>query len=266
MLPNYMQIWGCARNLGLKTKAWHLRPDHENRRWVADLEELEALVSAKTRLIAICNPNNPTGARLDAALLDGICRIADKVGAWVLADEIYQGSDLDGGETPSIWGRYERALVTNSLSKAYGLPGLRLGWIVGAPGMVDDCWARHDYTTIGPSALSDLIARRALAPDLRTKLLARTRERLTMNYGVISTWLDEHVETLHYIPPAAGAMLYLQYSHPINSSALAARLRDEKSVLIVPGDHYGMDGWDSNASASCWRPSEARAKEVPGLR
>src|SRR5947208_16973080 len=76
---------------------------------------------------------------------------AAEVGAWLLADEVYQGAERDGATTPSFWGSYERVIVVNGLSKAYGLPGLRIGWVVAPPGFSGDAWARHDYTTIGPA-------------------------------------------------------------------------------------------------------------------
>lgn len=243
MVPNYGQIRGLARGFGAQVKEWWLRPDFEQRRWVADLDELEALVTERTKLIAICTPNNPTGRRLSAAELDGICRIAERHGAWILSDEIYIGSDLDGETTPTIWGRYDRTVVTNSLSKAYGLPGLRLGWIVAPAETAADFWMHHDYTTISPGALSDLVATRALHPEHRERLLARTRAHLGSTYARIAAWLDRHAESLRYIPPDAGAMLYLHYDHPIGSLELVERLRVEKSVLVVPGDHYDMDGW-----------------------
>jgi hypothetical protein len=243
MLPNYMQLWGIVRALGAEARGWSLVPDHEAGRWTVDLAALEELVTPRTKLIALCNPNNPTGARVEARELDAICALAERVGAWVLADEIYQGSDLDGATTPSVHGRGERVVVTNSLSKTYGLPGLRLGWLVGPDDVVEAAWARHDYTTIAPNALSDRLARHALEPGVRARLLARTRALLTRNYGVLAAWLARNADRLTYFPPAAGAMLYLHYAHPIGSSALAERLRVEQGVLLVPGDHYGMDGW-----------------------
>lgn len=243
MLPNYMQLWGIARAIGAQTRAWNLIPDGEANRWRVDLAALEKLVTPRTKLIAICNPNNPTGARVGAAELDAICAIADRAGAWVLSDEIYQGSDLDGQSTPSVHGRGERVVITNSLSKTYGLPGLRLGWLVAPREIADAAWARHDYTTIAPSALSDRLATHALEPDVRARLLERTRALLTRNYAVIADWLASHGDSLDFIPPDAGAMIYLHYQHPIGSRELAERLRVEKSVLLVPGEHYGMDAW-----------------------
>jgi hypothetical protein len=241
LLPNYMQTWGVARAFGATIREWRLVEDPQAGRWRADLDALDALVTPRTKMIVICNPNNPTGARLTAADLDGIARAAERVGAWVLSDEIYRGAELDGVETPTMWGRGERVIVTNGLSKAYGLPGLRIGWIVGAPSLVASTWSYHDYITIGPGALSDRMARAALVPARRQRLLERTRGILRANLPVLEDWLRAHGRLFAWTPPEAGAICYVRYQHAINSTELVNRLREQKSVLLVPGDHFGMD-------------------------
>ena len=243
MVPNYGQTLGLAEGFGGVLKPWPLRLSADGSRWCADLDSLKALVNEKTKLVIICNPNNPTGARITAADLDAVCAIAGRVGAWVLSDEIYRGAEIDGVETPSVWGRYDRVIVTSGLSKAYGLPGLRIGWIASTPALVATTWAYHDYTTIGPGTLSDRFARIALQPAMRARILARTRSILTSNLPVIIDWLDAHADRFSYARPEAGAIVYMRYHDPINSTALVDRLRIEKSVLIVPGDHFGMDGY-----------------------
>ena len=246
MTPNYMQTFGISSGFGATVHRWPLLADRTLGRWHPDLEQLDALVSDKTRLILVCTPNNPTGAALEHEELEHICTVASRVGAWVLSDEIYRGVELDGGSSPepsaSIWGRYERTITTNGLSKAYALPGLRIGWVVAPPDLIDSLWSYHDYTTIAPSALSDRLATVALEPARRRQILERNRAILARNYDVVSGWLSQH-ERLQHIPPRAGAMLFLAYDHPVNSSELCDRLRQEENVLVVPGDHYGMDGY-----------------------
>ena len=243
LVPNYMQTWGLVRAFGATVREWPLIEDRDGMRWRPDLDALARVVSDRTRLIIICTPNNPTGARLTADALDAIAAIADRHGAWILSDEVYRGAELDGHETPSMWGRGERVIVTSGLSKAYGLPGLRIGWIAGPPSLVASTWSYHDYTTIAPGALSDRLARVALDPARRPALLERTRTILRTNLPMIEGWLNEHAPAFSWIPPEAGAIVYARYNYRINSTALVTRLRDEKSVLIVPGDHFGMDGY-----------------------
>lgn len=239
MSPNYMQIAGIARSLGAVTRGWPLQADES--RWRPDLDALDSLVTSATKMIVLCNPNNPTGGRCTAAELDEICRIAGRAGAWILSDEIYRGAERDGVETPSVWGRYDRALVTSGLSKAYGLPGLRIGWAVGPPATIEALWGVRDYTSIAPGALSDRLARVALSR--RAEILARTRGIIKANYPVVRKWIEERAPRLTHVAPEAGAIAFVRYRHAINSTALVERLRTERSVLLVPGDHFEMDGY-----------------------
>ena len=238
MTPNYMQGWGLVRGFGGQIKEWKLRL--ENGRWTADTDALATLVTDKTRVILICAPNNPTGARFDAGVLKAVAAAADRVGAWVLSDEIYRGAELDGVESPSIWGMSDRVIVTSGLSKAYGLPGLRIGWIVSSPEFVASTWERHDYVTIAPGAASDLLARMALEPERRARIIARTRRILNENYPVLEAWMKKE-GCFEWATPDAGAICYMKYDLPIDSLAFAERLRDEESVLVVPGAHFGME-------------------------
>jgi len=242
MVPNYMQTWGLARAFGATVREWPLRLTGSPPAWTPDAEALDRLVTPRTRLIVICNPNNPTGARFGEEDLARIVAAARRSDAWLLSDEIYRGAERDGVTTPSVWGRYERVIVTSGLSKAYGLPGLRIGWIVAPPPLVSTLWSYHDYTTISPGALSDALARRALEPARREQLLARTRRILNENYPVVARWLDGHGGLFSYAAPDAGAIVYVRYHHGVNSTELVTRLREQKSVLVVPGDHFGMDG------------------------
>jgi aspartate/methionine/tyrosine aminotransferase len=239
MLPNYMQIWGVAQNHGLKVKTFHLL---EEKGWSPDVAELEAAVTPYTRLIAVCNPNNPTGRILTEAEMDAILACAERVGAWILADEVYRGADrVSDRENPSFYGRYDRVLAVGSMSKAYGLPGLRLGWVVAPPDTIQDIWMRHEYTTISASMLSNKLAAIALSPEVRPRLLERTREYIRRGYPILERWMARHADTFSLTPPDAAAIAFVRYHLDINSSELAQRLRREKSVLIVPGDHFGLD-------------------------
>jgi hypothetical protein len=238
ILPNYQQIWGLIRSFGMVVKEVRLR---EELNWAPDLAELEAAVSPHTRMIVLCNPNNPTGAILTAAEMDAIVRIAAKSGAWILADEIYQGSERSGQTTPTFWGRYDRVIITNGLSKAYGLPGLRIGWIVAPKDIIAKTWSYHDYTTIAPGTLSDSLARIAVSPEGRARCFERTRNICRKNFPLFQSWMESHGALFRMVEPKAGAIAYVRYNLSVNSTVLIERLLKEKSVLVVPGDHFGMD-------------------------
>ena len=115
-------------------------------------------------------------------------RAAKQVGAYLLADEVYLGAEIDRPRTPSFWGMSDRVIVTSGLSKAYGIPGVRIGWIVGPADVVAECWSQHDYITIGPNKISDAVARIAVQPENREKLYARTRAILQHNLPMMREW------------------------------------------------------------------------------
>lgn len=235
LMPSYMQTWGIVQNLGATVKEIPLR--HKNG-WEPLTEDIESAIGPKTKLVVITNPNNPTGHILDPATLETIVRCASAVGAWVLADEVYQGAELSGQTTESLWGSYEKTLVTSSLSKAYGLPGLRIGWVVGPPEFVHNLWERHDYTVICPTPTGDFLAQ--IAINRRDEVLNRTRTILRDNYALLNDWLNGLGGLLDWTPTEAGAICLVQYEGGPEPDDLAERLRVEHNILIVPGNHFSM--------------------------
>jgi len=240
MMPNYMQIWGLLRCFGATVKSFYLKEDLS---WAPDLEELKELVTDRTKLIIITNPNNPTGAILSEKAMEEIINLADKVGAWIIADEIYRGVELNGEITPSFWGKYDKTAVVGGLSKAFGLPGLRIGWIVSSKELVNKLWHYHDYTTIAPSTLSDWLAQIALSPHNREKILERNRKILRKNLSTLISWFEKQGDLFQYIPPKAGAIVFTRYNLNIDSIQLVNKLIHEKSVLIAPGAYFTMEGY-----------------------
>lgn len=236
LLPSYMQTHGLAGAFGARVREVWLR---EERAWQPDPAEIEEAAGDDAGVIVVTNPSNPTGAVLSEEARAAVVRAAERSGAWILADEVYAGAELDGGETPSFWGTAERVVCTGSLSKAYGLPGLRVGWAVAPTELAERLWSRSDYTTIAPATLSDHLARIALHPEARPKILARTRAILRENLPVVQRWLEE-MGGFSLYPPAAGAIAYARYEEGPEPDDLAERLRVEQSVLIVPGTHFGM--------------------------
>ena len=238
MVPNYMQIWGIVEEMGAIPKAFHLREENE---WAPNLEELRSLVNDKTKMIVVCNPNNPTGYTLTDQEMREIVEIADSVGAWIHSDEVYRGAELDGIEIPSFMGMYDKAMVNGGLSKAYALPGLRMGWLAGPEATIADSWAYHDYTSITAGILSNRIAEIALSPEVRATILERNRSMLRHNLQVMVGWVNAYGEIFHFVPPKAGGMAFMRYDLDINSTVLSDWLRTTQSVFILAGDCYGMD-------------------------
>ena len=240
LLPNYLQLWGHVQNLGAQVRPFRL---HEERSWAPDPAEIRSAIAPGTKLVVVTNPHNPTGHVLADAMRRAIIDRAAEVGAWLLADEVYMGAERDGNTTASFWGSYDRLLCVAGLSKAYGLPGLRIGWLVGPAPIVADAWARHDYTTIGPSGASDHLATLALQPAVRERLLARTRAILRENYPVLEQWLKTFGPSFSWVPPQAGAICWVRCRSRVDGETLVERVRAGQSVLLVPGEHFGMPGY-----------------------
>jgi aspartate/methionine/tyrosine aminotransferase len=244
MLPNYMQAWGIARAFAV-ARPFRLKPlgNGNARRWRLDLDELDRAVTPRTRVIMVTNPNNPTGAVLNEDEMQAVVRAARRVGAWLVADEIYRGAELAGADaTPTFWGRYERVIISSGVSKAFGLPGLRVGWAVAPRRVVRSLWRYHDYLSLTPSILSQQLASIALEPLRRERILERTRGILRANLPQLESWIANHAELFDYIPPQAGAIVYLPMRRPVNTSQLAERIRREESVLLVSGEQLGLSG------------------------
>lgn len=233
VLPNYMQVHGLARGIGANVREVWL---HEDEGWSLDLGRLRAGVTARTKVICLCTPNNPTGQILSAAELDAVADIARDHGAWLLSDEVYRGAEHDGKESATAWGRRERTIVTGGLSKAYGLPGLRIGWLVAPADLVRAAWAQKDYTTIATATVSEALAEVALRR--RTELLARTREILNARWPILDGWATQHRPGLHWTRPRAGAIAFFGYSYDVDSVPFVERLIRERSTMIVPGAHF----------------------------
>ena len=246
MLPNYLQSWGLGAIYAQKADAYRLVPRRRGlaARWALDLASLSRAVGRKTKVVLVTNPNNPTGAVLTEEEMDAIVAAADRVGAWIVSDEVYRGAEISPGPvSPTFFGRYERVVVTGGLSKAFGMPGLRVGGIVATPKLRDSFCAYLDYTTLTPSMLSDRLARLALEPARREALLSRTRSILARNLPELEAWIRGHGPLFDYIPPVAGAIAFLRYRLPIASIALFERLRLEESVLVTPGRHFGAGSY-----------------------
>lgn len=239
MLPNYMQIYGVGINYRLNVRTFSLK---EELNWGLDVDELNEAVTDKTRLIAICNPNNPSGHILTGEERKAIVDAADRVGAWILSDEVYAGAEHEGEEiTPSFWGDYDRVYAIGSLSKAYALPGLRIGWVVAPVEMIEPLWARQDYITISTTMLANKLAAHALAPETRLRLIQRTRQYVRSGYRVLENWVQENSDLLSVIPPQAAAIAFVRYHKDVGSTDVVQRLIHEEDTYVVPGSHFGLD-------------------------
>jgi aspartate/methionine/tyrosine aminotransferase len=236
--PGYRQVWGLAKNAGCSVKETHLRQDNN---WRLDLDELESLAGPKTKLISVVNPNNPTGSILSPEEMQRIVSICQKTGAWLHADEVYRGTELAADETPSFWGMYERVICVNSMSKAYGLAGLRIGWAVASPEMVEELWRRHEYAVISAAGPSMKLAEIALLPSKRKMLLDRQRKLSREGHAVLENWVREQEGRFSVNEAVATSIAFVGYNFDMPSAELADHIRRKASVLVAPGGYLGTE-------------------------
>jgi len=239
-VPNYMQYWGLPKSLGAKVNCFHLRIDHD---WEPDWDEFDRAVNERTRLVYISNPNNPTGSVLSEHAMKRIVERCDRMGAYLIADEVYLGAEIHCERTRSFWGMSDRVIVTSGLSKAYGIPGVRIGWMVGPKEIAAECWTQHDYITICPNKISDAVARVAVKAANRERLYARTRAILQHNLPIMRDWAAGFGGFLTFREPQAGALCLMRYHSDMPSWTLTERVRVNQSVLIVPGIQLGVEGF-----------------------
>jgi len=236
--PGYRQVWGLAKNAGCRVKETQLRRENN---WRMDVGELESLATAKMKLISIVNPNNPTGSILTPEEMRRIVSICQKTGAWLHADEVYSGTELAADETQSFWGMYERVICVNSMSKAYGLAGLRIGWAVAPPEMVEELWRRHEYAVIAAAGPSMKLAEIALQPAKRKMLLDRQRRLSREGHAVLEQWVRGQAGRFSVSKAVATSIAFVGYNFDMPSAELADHIRRKASVLVAPGGYLGTE-------------------------
>lgn len=236
--PGYRQVWGLAKNLGCQVNEIELYPDDG---WRLDLDHLESLCNASTKMVSIVNPNNPTGTILSPDEMLRIVQICEKYGAWLHADEVYRGTEFDRAETPSFWGQYDKVVCVNSMSKAYGLAGLRIGWAVAAPDVIESLWRRHEYAVIAASGPSMKLAEIALQNDKRKMLLNRQQGLSAAGHKILQSWIQAQNGAFSIVKPAATSIAFVRYHFDVPSFELAERIRKRSSVLVAPGAFLGTE-------------------------
>jgi len=234
--PTYQQHTAIPRSFGAEVTEVRLQEaDH----WLPDLKAVAAAVRPDTKVIALTNPNNPTGALIDRSGLEQIVDIARSVGAWILCDEVYRGTE-QGDPVPSIVDLYDKGISTGSTSKAFSLAGLRLGWIVGAHDLLDACEIHRDYTTISVGQVDDYFASMAL--EAKGAILERSRDITRGNLAILRDWVGAQAKA-SFVIPHAGTTAFVRFDVPLSSYDLCVALLQDKGVMFTPGSALGVEGY-----------------------
>ncbi|HJR20736.1 MAG TPA: aminotransferase, partial [Dongiaceae bacterium] len=238
VLPTYQQHYSIPESLGADVQIHKLR---EENAFLPDLDEIERMITPNTRLIAVTNPNNPTGSVMDRTMMQRLADIAARVGAYVLCDEVYRGVDQVGDDlTVSMADLYERGISTGSMSKAFSLAGLRLGWIVGPTDLIHAVSIHRDYNTISVGMLDDHFA--SIALEHRDAILARNRAIVRENLAILDRWVAEE-PAISYVKPKGGTVALLKYDFDLPSRDFCVRLLEAEGVMFTPGSALDMEGY-----------------------
>lgn len=234
--PAWTQIRMLARAFGASVKTLPLRPENG---WKPDPDELRSLVGAKTRLVYINHPNNPTGSVLNDREMREIVEAVSPSGAYLLSDEIYRGLEWDGPLGATAIDHYERAIVTNSLTKTLGLCGLRLGWLATHDKEArDKAFTVHRYSVMVTNVLGERLATEALNPNVYSHLLESGMAIGRRNREVIREWIDQH-DAFAWTAPSAGYTSFVHFQLPVTSWDLCMDLlKTPYNTYLVPGVCY----------------------------
>ena len=238
MMPNFMLIRHVVESNRAVVRPFWLK---SNDNWSLDAASLNEAVTDKTKLICVCNPNNPTGTVLSASDMEEIVKAASRAGAYILSDEVYRGAEQDGKTTRSFWGMYDKTIIVSGLSKAFGLPGLRLGWISGPSEIIEKSWFYHDFLSTTLTTFSDYMAAKAMEPAMREKIFARNRSIIRENLEMFTSWIDGYKGALSFTPPQAGCFAFVRYNFDVPSWDLVMDMVRNESVFVIPGSCFDIE-------------------------
>ena len=239
--PSWAQVSELSRAYGATIKVIKRR---EELGWGIDLDELDRLVTPKTKLIFLNSPNNPTGAVFSEEQMKRICDIARKNDAYFLSDEVYRGLEWEGPRSPTAVNYYEKAISAASVSKALGLQGIRTGWMATQDkDLLYRCLIMREDASEVMNVMGEYIALAALKPEKYASLVAGAKEEGRRCWPLIEAWVEKS-EGFSWVKPKAGFLCFVKYDLPIGSEDFCRRLLARPyRTLIQPGIAYGFEGY-----------------------
>ena len=233
IMPTYQQLYSIPESYGAEVKLLNLTPENG---YLPALEQLRELAVPGTKLICVNNPNNPTGALMSTELLREIVEIARSVDAYVLCDEVYRHLTQEDVWCESIVDLYEKGISVSSMSKAFSLAGLRLGWIATHDETVRKALLSHrDYNHISCGMFDEALA--AVALQHSDIILERNRGIVRENLAVLDAWVQSEPR-IHYQKPRAGTTALVYYDYAPDSYAFCTRMYHETGAFVTPGDCF----------------------------
>lgn len=236
--PCYPQLASLAEGLGCRMKRWNLRFERQFR---PDLQELQDLLSPDTKMVVVNFPHNPTGASMTEEEQKALVDAVGRRGAYLIWDAAFAELTYEGPALPDPTFWYERAITLGTLSKGYGLPGLRVGWLIASPEILQRFVVLRDYTTLALSPLVELVAVKAV--ENADVLLAPRLEQAASNRRLFGEWIERHRDVAAWVPPRGGVSGWVRLTGIADARALCRKLFDERGVLLSPGDCFGAPSY-----------------------
>ena len=235
--PNYQ----AAESIPMSVCAVTGIPLDPENGWALDLERLKAAIRPNTKVVSINFPNNPTGRIIDRAQFDAIVDLCRRNGIWLFSDEVYRLIERDAAKRlPQAADAYERGISLNVMSKAYGLPGLRIGWLACRDNELLRRFERYKhYLSICNSAPSEFLARIALKAS--AAILARNRAIVDSNLEVLGEFFGEFSHLFDWKLPDGGCVGFIRYKGADGVERFTDRLVQETGVLLLPASVYRSD-------------------------
>jgi aspartate/methionine/tyrosine aminotransferase len=235
--PAYQSLYEVARSIGAELSLVPLDPKD----WSLDVDRLAAAIRPNTRLVIINFPHSPTGAQIAPTQLDDIVRLCAHRGICLFSDEVYRLLEHDPAiRLPPAATLDDRAISLGVMSKAFGLAGLRIGWIATRDSAFRNrVAALKDYTTICNSAPSEILA--LIGLRARGAVVGRAREIVSANLPILAAFMDRHVDHLRWTPPRAGSVCFPRFIRDVDTEVVARNLIEQAGVVILPGGRFHYD-------------------------
>jgi aspartate/methionine/tyrosine aminotransferase len=237
LVPNYQSMESVPRSICEVSGA----ALHAEQQWELDIEEIRSMLRSNTKLVAVNFPNNPTGKNIAPQKFEALIDLCANRGIYLFSDEVYRGIERDAAKRlPQAADRYERALSLNVVSKAYGLPGIRVGWIASRDrAVLDRMLKMKHYLSICNAAPSEILA--TIALKARERILSRNRDLTAENLQKLAAFFARHTDRFEWYEPDGGCVAYPRYTGSEGVESFCARLVNDAGVLLLPGSMYRSD-------------------------
>ncbi|MGC3786782.1 aminotransferase [Enterococcus faecalis] len=234
MFPTYQQLYDIPRSFGAEVDFVYL---NEEDGWRFPIEDLEKVIRSNTKMITLNSANNPTGTLIKEEDLRQIVKLAEKVGAYILVDEVY--APFSNPNSVSVVDLYDKGISTNSLSKTFSIPGIRIGWTATSKELADLFRKYRDYTMICSGIIDDALAVHVLKN--RDKILKRNYNLLSGNLKKLQEWVESE-ELVSLVYPEYVSTSFVKFNVPVPIKEFCIELLKKEGVLLVPGSSYEIEG------------------------